>query len=727
MTTALQIDFLLAGYRHPTTDEFLSGGKVKTFLDGTSTLSALWTDKDKSGAATNPVILDSSGKAEVYGDNIYKFEIYDSDDVLIETLNGVEYIPDQTFDTELGAAFEVDHKTDYTHIVYTSIASLRAAALTPFADQKISVSGYYAAGDGGGGDFYWDSTSTESDNNGTIIKVAAITTGRWKRIISSSPINGKWFGAKGDGVDDTTAVQEAITFVEGFNGELFYPDGTYKLTAKVEYTDTITITGVPNKTIFDMSDITVDTAFEGLGSVTAVSEALTAQADYGDLTISVADGSVFAVKDWCLLRSSAVTGSGGIPKGEICQIDSISINNITFKDPISDSYLVSDTATLDQLAMIHDVTFDGIKIIGGDTATDDHVGIFAMYNRNLTVRNCMFEKTHDKGIRSISNIGFQFINNRFEDILDAGTGYGMSITYACQDGIISGNVGKRMRHLVTHGGGSTYFGVPRRILIDSNVCYQSVDASFDAHSGAEDITFSNNESYGSEVDGIIVNCSRAKVTNNTVVNAQRYGIFAQLTSAQPMDILISGNIVRQNPSGGRCVFVTASNATYNTVRTVVISNNSLSGSSFGIDVSTTQAIVLLGVTITGNTIQDIREDGIQVADLGTFIINNNNILVEAGKKGIQVITSNYGVISGNIIKGELTDANTHGINIDDSKDLSITGNLVRGSAKGIFIDDDANNIIIMSNNLRTCTTELTPGALTNKIYETAAADPYNML
>jgi hypothetical protein len=90
-TTAQQVEFLLAGYRHPTTDVVLAGGKVKTYLNGTSTLSNLWTDRDKGGSATNPIILDSAGKAEVYGDNIYKFEIYDSDDVLIETLTGLLY------------------------------------------------------------------------------------------------------------------------------------------------------------------------------------------------------------------------------------------------------------------------------------------------------------------------------------------------------------------------------------------------------------------------------------------------------------------------------------------------------------------------------------------------------------------------------------------------------------------------------------------------------------
>ena len=85
-TTSQQVDFLLSGYRHPTTDAPLSGGKVKTFLDGTSTLSSVWTDKDKGALADNPFTLDSAGQAEVYGDNLYKFEIYDSNDALLDQI-----------------------------------------------------------------------------------------------------------------------------------------------------------------------------------------------------------------------------------------------------------------------------------------------------------------------------------------------------------------------------------------------------------------------------------------------------------------------------------------------------------------------------------------------------------------------------------------------------------------------------------------------------------------
>lgn len=66
---------------------------------------------------------------------------------------------------------------------------------------RVDVLGYYTKGDGGGGTFYWDLTSTEADNGGTIIQSTGITTGRWKRVFSGA-VNVKWFGAKGDGITD---------------------------------------------------------------------------------------------------------------------------------------------------------------------------------------------------------------------------------------------------------------------------------------------------------------------------------------------------------------------------------------------------------------------------------------------------------------------------------------------------------------------------------------------
>src|SRR6266508_5949092 len=79
----------------------------------------------------------------------------------------------------------------------TNIAALRAETTATNGDVAI-VEGYYSAGDGGGGDFYWDAGSSELENGGTIIEVNTHpATGRWKRRFSG-PIHAKWFGVKAD-------------------------------------------------------------------------------------------------------------------------------------------------------------------------------------------------------------------------------------------------------------------------------------------------------------------------------------------------------------------------------------------------------------------------------------------------------------------------------------------------------------------------------------------------
>jgi hypothetical protein len=112
--------------------------------------------------------------------------------------------------------------------VLSTVAELKLAVGKEQGD-KAFIGGYYADGDGGGGDFYWDAVSVEADNGGTILQVTGTTTGRWKRIYSGS-INVKWFGAKGDGiVDDTTAIQNTINL----NTTTYFPDGTFKITSNI--------------------------------------------------------------------------------------------------------------------------------------------------------------------------------------------------------------------------------------------------------------------------------------------------------------------------------------------------------------------------------------------------------------------------------------------------------------------------------------------------------------
>lgn len=72
----------------------------------------------------------------------------------------------------------------------------------------------------GGGPVEWDSTSTDTDNNGSVYKVTSVLTGRWKRPVDRGltlfdfGALGTGTGATGVGADDTVAIQAALDWAQ---------------------------------------------------------------------------------------------------------------------------------------------------------------------------------------------------------------------------------------------------------------------------------------------------------------------------------------------------------------------------------------------------------------------------------------------------------------------------------------------------------------------------------
>lgn len=114
---------------------------------------------------------------------------------------------------------------------FNTIAELRLANGALLTGDTIGmVNGYNLTGDGGGGDFYWDATSTEVDNGGTIIKVTAINDGRWKRIYSGA-VNVSWFG------DNTSSdtIQAAIDALPVSGGTIIFTTAQHTITVSGDY------------------------------------------------------------------------------------------------------------------------------------------------------------------------------------------------------------------------------------------------------------------------------------------------------------------------------------------------------------------------------------------------------------------------------------------------------------------------------------------------------------
>lgn len=106
---------------------------------------------------------------------------------------------------------------DQTLPFVSSMANLKITNPTPA--NIVFMTGYVTPGDKGSGFFVWDGLSTATPNDGTIIQVTGVTTGRWKRIYSNE-LRTEYFGDVSDVATNTsTLVQNVINFAEFLKGD----------------------------------------------------------------------------------------------------------------------------------------------------------------------------------------------------------------------------------------------------------------------------------------------------------------------------------------------------------------------------------------------------------------------------------------------------------------------------------------------------------------------------
>lgn len=403
----------------------LSGGKVYFFEAGTTTAKDTFNSYLGTSANTNPVILDSNGEADIWytPGELYKVRVDTSADVTRWTVDNVSP----------GGADSL------TLQQVTSIANLRLLTAGTADNQLVEVTGYYLAGDKGGGLFYWASTSTASDDDGTIfLPSTSPASGRWIRLFEGD-VSIRWFGAKGDftgssGTDDVTAINKALAYCNTNNLNALVPVGAFYLSTFLSCA--VSLIGdqkgkIEDNAIYGSATWTSIGTANLTGSVFIWDKSTLGVTDSYMRNVSGADTSDMQISNMTFISQTASSVGGG----NLFVVDSAQAgteydfgSQPTFKDCHIVNFNIAMTINLYNTWTISDIIFKGCKqpILAGNStpqeATDIHVDRCSFLNCGDTSTNfisldnvqgfqfnqCSFDTTSAIGIRIALNQGLAF-------------------------------------------------------------------------------------------------------------------------------------------------------------------------------------------------------------------------------------------------------------------------------------------------------------------------------
>jgi hypothetical protein len=248
------------------TGAVLTGGKLFTYLAGTTTPAASYTSSNGSTAWTNPIVLDAAGRVPGSGEIwitdglLYKFLLKDANDVLIATYdnisginsNFIAFVNQQEIVTatagqtvfNLGISYQpgTNSLSVFVDGVNQYGPGAQYAYLETDADTVTFVSGLHV-----GAEVKFTTSQLQNASVGDASQVTytppfanSVTTNVEAKLAQTVSV--KDFGAVGNGIaDDTAAIQTALTQSAGKT--VFFPAGTYNISDLIFVGSNTTIMG----------------------------------------------------------------------------------------------------------------------------------------------------------------------------------------------------------------------------------------------------------------------------------------------------------------------------------------------------------------------------------------------------------------------------------------------------------------------------------------------------
>lgn len=411
----------------------------------------------------------------------------------------------------------------------------------------IDVLGYYTKGDGGGGAFYWDSTSTETDNGGTIIQATGISTGRWKRS-ESKIINVREFGAKGDNInDDAVAINKSVLALT--NGtSLYFPSGSYLVSSQIVIAiSSLTIygDGIRSSFIYPHSTFAGDSLLY-IGSSTVHSNIIK------DITASMAFGALGNDKDAIIIDS----------------FYNFDILNVKAQ---GGNYITRETAGLRLIRGLH-TRIDKCNLHNSYC----HGLLVESHNNDLIITGTSFDES-DTSIKSLGNINSMLISDCIFGSARPNPIY-PALTNARNIDLDIGNHGTViiLNNLFAGGGGTKFhirWSSITRCEINGNLLANAGRYSIARNGGSQNTIVGTNIFDGNGIDGTTIDPSLGiRDVDATPFTSDIYFRSAYLTPS-----IISNNTSTVTDKPMAWVEGTTTNPL--TTKTTIIGNNTTFGTS----------------------------------------------------------------------------------------------------------------------------------------------------
>lgn len=326
----------------------------------------------------------------------------------------------------------------------------------------------------------------------------------------SGEIHVSEFGLVGDGTDETTKVQNAITTAAS-QRKVLVGDRmkTYKITSQINGAsncyvkdlrlDASAMTGTKHALVFAGTQLST-----GLLGFNAVAGSYLVRMQAGQ-------AAPFSPGDWALLtvENTSVYPGSGVARGEWVQIRSKGGDDITITTPLVQSYSTANVAYLRKYNMPENIVLDNVRVVGSNTHSAQERGICFRFAKDFEVKNCVVEGIDHYALELYHSIRFAVHHNRFRNPYYDGTNgaifYAIALLNACQYFIVHNNYASQTRHLaVTTGftGGGGAWGQCMFGIIHDNVAEDCMSGgtgrsyAYEMHGTGQHLLWANNIANG---------------------------------------------------------------------------------------------------------------------------------------------------------------------------------------------------------------------------------------